>query len=89
MEDSLDNRRDAGYRASPLEVGRAKTTLVNLEDNELNVPKDEATKNDGHWNCSIKKRTATVLERWLNKRTSYDKYQGRDELYYPEPDEYL
>ncbi|MDB9233342.1 tyrosine-type recombinase/integrase [Halorubrum ezzemoulense] len=70
---------DTGLR--PIEVGRAKTTWVNLEDNELNVPKDEATKNDGNWNCSLKKRTATVLERWLDERASYDKYRGRDELW--------
>lgn len=70
---------DTGLR--PIEVGRAKVSWVNLEDNELNVPKEDSTKNEGHWNCSLKKRTATVLERWLDERASYDKYANRDELW--------
>lgn len=70
---------DTGLR--PIEVGRATTEWVNLENNELNIPKDESTKNEAHWNCSIKGRTARVLERWLEERATYDKYSGRDELW--------
>lgn len=70
---------DTGLR--PVEAGRASVNWVNLENNELNTPKDESTKNEAHWNCSIKKRTAKVLERWLTERASYEKYDGRDELW--------
>lgn len=55
---------DTGLR--PIEVGRAKVSWVNLEDEKLNIPKDESTKNNAIWNCSIKGRTANSLERWLD-----------------------
>jgi len=70
---------DCGLR--PIEVGRAKVSWVNLEDNELNIPKEESTKNHAHWNCSVKGKTANALERWLDERASLDKYEGRDELW--------
>ena len=70
---------DTGLR--PIEVGRAKVSWVNLQDEELNIPKDESTKNDAIWNCSIKGRTAKTLERWLNERASLTKYDDRDELW--------
>jgi integrase len=70
---------DTGLR--PIEVGRTKVSWVNLQDNELNIPKGESTKNTAHWNCSIKKRTSRVLERWLEERATLDKYDGRDELW--------
>lgn len=70
---------DTGLR--PIEVGRAKVSWVNLEDNELNIPEDESTKNEAHWNCAIKSRTAKALKRWLDERGSMDKYEGRDELW--------
>jgi integrase len=70
---------DTGLR--PIEVGRAKVSWVNLEDNELNIPKGESTKNEAHWNCAIKKRTAKTLKRWLDERASLEKYDGREELW--------
>lgn len=70
---------DTGLR--PIEVGRAKVDWVNLQDNELNVPKEESTKNESHWNCSLKNRTAKVLKRWLSERSAYEKYNDRDELW--------
>lgn len=70
---------DTGLR--PIEVGRAKVSWVNLEDNELNIPKEESTKNEAHWNCAIKKRTTKTLKRWLDERASLEKYDGREELW--------
>jgi integrase len=70
---------DTGLR--PIEVGRAKVDWVNLQSNELNIPKEESTKNEAHWNCTIKERTAKVLKRWLDERDSYEKYDGQDELW--------
>lgn len=70
---------DTGLR--PIEVGRAKVDWVNLQSNELNIPKEESTKNEAHWNCTIKERTAKVLKRWLDERHSYEKYDGRGELW--------
>ena len=54
---------------------------VNLESHELNIPKEESTKNEAYWNCTLKNRTVNVLERWLDEHSTYDKYQDRDELW--------
>jgi len=70
---------DTGLR--PIEVGRAKESWVNLESHELNIPKEESTKNEAYWNCTLKNRTVNVLSRWLDERSSYEKYQGRNELW--------
>ncbi|SFR50082.1 Phage integrase family protein [Halogeometricum limi] len=70
---------DTGLR--PIEVGRATVDWVNLESHELNIPKEESTKNTEYWNCTLKNRTVKVLRRWLDERATYDKYQDRDELW--------
>lgn len=70
---------DTGLR--PIEVGRASVDWVNLEAHELNIPKEESTKNEAYWNCTLKNRTVNVLSRWLDERATYEKYQDRDELW--------
>jgi integrase len=70
---------DTGLR--PIEVGRASVDWVNLESHELNIPKEESTKNEAYWNCTLKNRTVNVLSRWLDERATYEKYQDRDELW--------
>ncbi|MFO7926517.1 tyrosine-type recombinase/integrase [Natronomonas sp.] len=70
---------DTGLR--PIEVGRASVDWVNLESHELNIPKEESTKNEAYWNCTLKNRTVNVLNRWLDERATYEKYQNRDELW--------
>ncbi|WP_193494212.1 hypothetical protein [Haloferax gibbonsii] len=60
---------DTGLR--PIEVGRATVHWANLQNNELNIPKEESTKNNAHWNCTLKERTATIIERWLEERQTY------------------
>jgi integrase len=67
---------DTGLR--PIEVGRATVNWVNLESHELNIPKEESTKNEAYWNCTLKNRTVNVLSRWLDERSAYEKYEGRD-----------
>ncbi|WP_348607278.1 tyrosine-type recombinase/integrase [Halobaculum rarum] len=70
---------DAGLR--PIEVGRAKVNWVNLQDGELVIPKEEATKGDKTWEVGLSSRAVSALERWLNERDSLKKYDGRDELW--------
>lgn len=70
---------DTGLR--PIEVGRANVSWLNFEDNELNVPKDESTKNEANWNCVIKSRTANVLQRWIDERSSLEKYDSEDAVW--------
>ncbi|MDR9429987.1 MAG: hypothetical protein RI568_04705 [Natronomonas sp.] len=64
---------DTGLR--PIEVGRASVDWVNLDSHELNIPKEESTKNEAYWNCTLKNRTVNVLSRWLDERATYEKYQ--------------
>lgn len=70
---------DCGLR--PIEVGRAMTDWVNLDDSLLVIPKDESTKNDEEWECTLRDKTARVLRKWLDERDSYKKYHLQDELW--------
>ncbi|WP_175454607.1 tyrosine-type recombinase/integrase [Halobellus clavatus] len=70
---------DCGLR--PIEVGRATVDWVNLDDGLLVIPKDESTKNEEHWESTLRDKTVRVLSKWLNERDSYEKYHLRDELW--------
>lgn len=70
---------DCGLR--PVEVGRAKTYWVNFEENTLDIPKDESSKNEDNWKCVLSDKSVRALEKWCDERGSYEKYAGRDELW--------
>ena len=70
---------DVGLR--PVEIGDAKTSWVNLSDKAIDIPAREATKSDNDWKCSISTTTARALERWLDERDAYEKYDGSDNLW--------
>ncbi|QLD85543.1 site-specific integrase [Natronomonas halophila] len=70
---------DAGLR--PIEVERARTTWVDVDNALLRIPRGESSKNDGNWTVSLQDRTAKALERWLTERKQYDLYQGTDRLW--------
>ena len=70
---------DTGLR--PIEVGRAKTSWVDLGNKVLRIPKEESSKNEGNWKVTITDRTATALEQWLVERGNYDQYEGDDSLW--------
>jgi len=70
---------DVGLR--PIEVSRAKVSWLNLDQDMMAIPKEEATKNDSHWVCELSSRTVNALEHWLDERESYEMYDGRDELW--------
>jgi len=70
---------DAGLR--PVEVRRAQTYWVDVENKVLRIPRDDASKNADNWTVAISDRTASALERWLAEREQYDKYDGKDELW--------
>jgi len=69
---------DAGLR--PVEVGRAKTTWVDTENEVLRIPQEESSKNRENWVVSLTGRTASALERWMEERERYDRYDGMDSL---------
>ena len=70
---------DCGLR--PVEVGRAKVDWVNFEDNTLDIPREESSKNDNNWKCVLSNKSFRALQTWLEERSSYEKYDGRDELW--------
>lgn len=70
---------DAGLR--PIEVERAKTSWVDIDNAVLRIPRAESSKNDGNWTVSLQERTAKALERWLAEREQYDRYKETDTLW--------
>ncbi|QDX40848.1 site-specific integrase [Salarchaeum sp. JOR-1] len=73
---------DAGLR--PVEVKRAKTYWVDLDNAVLRIPREESSKNDGNWVVSLRERTAEMLDHWLDERELYPKYDDSDRLWLTE-----
>jgi site-specific recombinase XerD len=70
---------DAGLR--PIEVSRASTSWVDVENSLLRIPVGEASKSFDHWRVSLQERTAEILNRWVEEREQYQRYQGQDNLW--------
>lgn len=70
---------DAGLR--PVEVGRAKVSWVDLENQVLRIPKEESSKNTGNWVVSLRQQTSRILGNWLEERRQREKYTGSDQLW--------
>lgn len=70
---------DTGLR--PIEVTRAVVPWVNLHDNTLDIPSDEATKSENDWKCRLSDRSMRALQQWLGEREQYEKYDGTDALW--------
>lgn len=70
---------DAGLR--PAEVGRARTTWVDVDNSLLRIPTEQATKHRDNWTIPIRDRTATFLEKWIEQQPLYDVYEDSDRLW--------
>ncbi|SEH11197.1 Site-specific recombinase XerD [Natronorubrum sediminis] len=70
---------DAGLR--PIEVGRARTYWVDVENSTLRIPEEESSKNNDNWTVSLRRETTEYLARWLEEREMYDKYDDTDRLW--------
>ncbi len=70
---------DAALR--PIEVERAVTTWVDLDNGLLRIPKEDASKNDAHWQVGLQERTVEILGRWLKQRQTNPKYDETDALW--------
>jgi len=70
---------DAGLR--PIEVGRAKTYWVDVENSMLRIPADESSKNEDNWTVSLKHETTEYLGLWLEERELYSKYDDTEHLW--------
>ena len=70
---------DTGLR--PIEVNRAKTYWADTNARTIRIPKEESSKSDEAWDPVISDRTATILDRWLDQRSSIPMYDGSDTLW--------
>ncbi|MFP9061738.1 tyrosine-type recombinase/integrase [Natrialbaceae archaeon A-chndr2] len=70
---------DAGFR--PIEVGRAKTSWIDLENQLLRIPKEESTKNTENWHVALSEQSCNMLHHWLQERENREKYQDTDILW--------
>lgn len=70
---------DAGLR--PIEVGRATTKWVDLNNGVLRIPREESSKNHENWTVSLTGRTTTALEKWIDERENYERYEDTDQLW--------
>lgn len=70
---------DAGLR--PVEVERAQTTWVDVENQLLRIPREESSKNEDNWVVGLTERTADALERWLDEREMYSRYDDTNILW--------
>lgn len=70
---------DAGLR--PIEVSRARTYWVDVDNATLRIPEDESSKNEDNWTISLRRETAKYLARWIEERELYEKYDDTDRLW--------
>ncbi|WP_158055886.1 tyrosine-type recombinase/integrase [Halorussus halophilus] len=70
---------DAGLR--PAEVGEASVSWVDISNRVLRIPASDSVKSYDNWLVSISERTADALERWLQERDNYDRYDDTDKLW--------
>ncbi|MFC5971066.1 tyrosine-type recombinase/integrase [Halomarina salina] len=70
---------DAGLR--PIEVERARTGWVDLDNRVLRIPKDQASKSQDNWVVGLQSRTVEMLRRWLEQRPLVDLYEDTDALW--------
>jgi len=70
---------DLGLR--PIEINRAKTHWLQLDNQEVVIPKDESSKSDDPWECVLSSRSVRALKKWLEERRGYEKYDNSDAIW--------
>jgi integrase len=70
---------DAGLR--PIEVERARTTWIDVENGVLRIPKEESSKNTDNWVVGLQAQTVEMMDRWLTQRATREKYDETDTLW--------
>lgn len=70
---------DAGLR--PVEVGTAKVSWCDTDNNVLRIPREESSKNQGNWVVGFTERTATALERRLEERAEHPMYEDSENIW--------
>lgn len=70
---------DTGLR--PVEVRRAKTDWLRLDKGVLHIPREDAAKSEASWEPVLRDETVTVLQQWLDQRSTLARYAGSDRLW--------
>lgn len=70
---------DAGLR--PVEISRARTSWVDVQNSILRIPREESSKNVGDWRTSIRQQTSDYLARWKEERAKKERYDDTDQLW--------
>lgn len=70
---------DAGLR--PVEVKCATLDWVDVDNEVLRIPREDSSKNEDNWLVSLTARTASALERWLDERKNYSRYEETDQVW--------
>ena len=70
---------DTGLR--PIEVQRAVTSWVDIDNRLLRIPREESSKNVDHWKVGLTQRSAKILDRWLQERQCYEAYDESDHIW--------
>lgn len=70
---------DAGLR--PVEVERGTVAWVDTANLLLRIPKQDSAKSREHWIVSLRDRTVTFLDRWIDEREQYSRYDSTDGLW--------
>lgn len=70
---------DAGLR--PVEVERATTHWLDLENGVLRIPKEDSSKNTDNWIVGLRTNTVAYLEKWLHERQQRSKYEDTAALW--------
>ncbi len=70
---------DAGLR--PIEVQRAVTSWVDIDNGVLRIPKEESSKSDESWIVGLRDQTGDVLRNWLTERRNYAEYDDTERIW--------
>lgn len=70
---------DGGLR--PIEVERARTSWVDIDNEVLRIPREDAAKSSTDWIVSLQSKTVEMLEKWLTERATIEKYEDTDKLW--------
>jgi len=70
---------DMGLR--PVEIKRATVDWVDLNNAVLKIPAEESSKNKDNWECVLSSNAKRALERWLDERSTYEKYNFSNALW--------
>jgi site-specific recombinase XerD len=70
---------DTGLR--PVEVKRAVTSWVDVQNGVLRIPKEDSSKNVDNWVVGLRSKTSEVLERWLEERKEREMYNDTEKLW--------